>query len=133
MSKTRILLTVVSALAFLCFVSGVATADQAGSVQVSAAPASGELIPGPEQPILEPGDEPKACPVRDEDLGKDASQIDTSYLPQAMIFAAEKANRWDGGTCNESLCCGDMHCQPPYVPAECASTCNPNTWICDPV
>jgi len=136
MSKTRTLLTFVSALATLCFVSGIAVADPSDNIQASVvtAPAEGDLIPEPDQPVIEPGDDAESCPVREEDLGQDVSRVDTSYLPEAMIFGSGQVNQWGSGeTCNMSLCCGDMHCQPPYVPSECASTCNTDTWICNPV
>ena len=136
-SKTRTSSIVAAGLALSLLAAPLCLAEPTrDALQLDAqSPADDDSMPRPEQPILAPEEESGACPIRDEDVGQSIALVDRSFLPQVTLFAAEKIDRWGGGggdTCNISLCCGPLHCQPPEVEPECAGDCNLTTFLCEP-
>ena len=134
MSKTLVAsLTLTLLLPVLCLAD--TATENALPVPEAAAPATPDPVAEPQKLIPEPKeDEPASCPIREEDRGRAVSQVDMSFLPQSTLFAVKEIDLWGGGdVCEMSLCCGNEHCQPPYVQPECAGTCDlEGTQLCQP-
>ncbi|MEM7351197.1 MAG: hypothetical protein AAF657_10350 [Acidobacteriota bacterium] len=126
-------------LTFVLIAPGMALADSKNLLtpEIAAsgvpAPRTDEPASEPSEPRIEPNQEAGACPIRDEDLGQPASQVDPRFLPQIILFETGRVDQWGSGMCEEGLCCGDEHCKPPHVAPECTSTCDLDTFLCRPV